>query len=43
MKLDDNSGVFHVLEMRIGMNEFDHRLLALLKQHRERPERAFEP
>ena len=45
---DDNTGIFHVFEMRIGMNEFDHRILALLEQQRERPEkfrpeRGFEP
>ena len=22
---DDNTGIFHVFELRIGMNEFDHR------------------
>ena len=27
---DDNTRI--VFEMRIGMNEFDHRILALLKQ-----------
>ena len=37
-----------VFEMRCGMNEFDHRILALLKQQRERPkkfrpERGFKP
>ena len=37
-----------LLEMRIGMNEFDHHILALLEQQRERPEkfspeRGFEP
>ena len=26
--------------MRIGLNEFDHRILALLKQQRERPENS---
>ena len=25
------------------MNKFDHHILALLKQQRERPERGFEP
>ena len=40
---DDNTGIFHVFEMRIGMNEFDHSILALLEQQRERPERGFEP
>ena len=45
---DDNTGIFHVFEMRIGMNEFDPRILALLEQQRERPEkfrpeRGFEP
>ena len=33
---------FYVFEMWIGMNEFDHRILALLKQQRERPEK-FKP
>ena len=23
---DDNTGIFRVFEMRIGMNEFDHRI-----------------
>ena len=36
--LDDNTGIFHVFEMRIGMNEFDHRILAVPKQQRQRPE-----
>ena len=27
-----------VFEMRSGMNEFDRRIFALLKQQRERPE-----
>ena len=45
---DDTTGIFHVFEMRIRMNEFDHRILALLEQQRERPEkfrleRGFEP
>ena len=34
------------LKCGIGMNEFDYRILALLKQQRERPERperGFEP
>ena len=30
---------FHVFEMWIGMNEFHHRILALLEQQRERPEK----
>ena len=34
---DNNTGILHVFEIRIGMNEFDHRILALLKQVRERP------
>ena len=34
---DDNTGIFHVLEMCIVMNEFDHHVLALLKQQQERP------
>ena len=29
---DGNTEIFHVFEMRIGMNEFDHRILALLQQ-----------
>ena len=29
--VDDNGRIFHVFQMRIGMNEFDHRILALLK------------
>ena len=45
---DDNTGIFHVFGMRIGMNEFHHRILALLKQQRERSEkfraeRGFKP
>ena len=23
---DDNTGIFHVFELQIGMNEFDHQL-----------------
>ena len=38
---DDNIGIFHVFEMRIGINEFDHRILSLLKQQRETPENCF--
>ena len=30
---------FEVFEMQIGMNEFGHHILALLKQQRERPEK----
>ena len=33
----DNSGMFHVFEMRKGMNKFDHRFLALLKRTRQMP------
>ena len=29
--VDDNGLIFHLFQMRIGMNEFDHRILALLK------------
>ena len=29
---DDNTGISHVFEMRIGMNEFDDPTLVLLKQ-----------
>ena len=49
MMINDNTGIFHLFELRIGMNEFDHRsFLSLLKQQRERPEkfrpqRIFEP
>ena len=37
-----------VLELRMGMNEFDHRILSLPKQQREMPEkfwpeRGYEP
>ena len=36
---DDNTRISHVFEMWIGMNEIDHRMLALLnKQHGEMPE-----
>ena len=32
MEIDDgNTEISHVFEMRIGMNEFDHRILALLR------------
>ena len=30
---------FHVFEMRFEMEQFDHRVLALLKQQQERPEK----
>ena len=40
---DDITRIFHVFEMWIGMNEFDHRILALLKQHQEKPEKLFRP
>ena len=39
----DNDNTRIEFEMRIGMNEFDHRIVALLKQKQERPERGFEP
>ena len=34
VEIDDaNTGIFHVFELRIAMNEFDHRsFLTLLKQ-----------
>ena len=32
-----------VFKMRHGMNELDHRILSLLKQQRERPERDWNP
>ena len=35
---DDNTGNFHAIETLVGMNEFDHRILALLDQQREQPE-----
>ena len=38
---DDNTGIFHVFDMRNGMNEFDHCTFALLKQLQERPEWEF--
>ena len=41
--VDDDPGIFHVFEMRIRLNEFDHRILALLKQLWERPERHLNP
>ena len=41
--VDDDPGIFHVFEMRIRLNEFDHRILALLKQPWERPERHLNP
>ena len=25
MMINDNTGIFHLFELRIGMNEFDHR------------------
>ena len=37
---DDNTRIFHVFEMQIGMNEFDYGTLVLLKQQRERPENS---
>ena len=36
---DDDTEIFHVSEMRIGMNEFDHLILSLLKQQQEGPEK----
>ena len=32
---DDNRGIFHVFELRMGMNEFDCSFLSLRKQQRE--------
>ena len=40
---DDKTGNFHEIKTLVGMNEFDHRILALLKQQRDRLERGFEP
>ena len=42
---DDNTSIFHVSEMQIGLNEFDHGILGLLKQARPKkikPEGGFE-
>lgn len=36
---DDDTEIFHVSEMRIGMNEFDHLIVSLLKQQQEGPEK----
>ena len=37
---DDNTGILHVFELQIGMNEFDHHsFLLLLKQQREKLEK----
>ena len=30
----DNTGISHVFEVRIGMNEFDHRICIALHRHR---------
>jgi len=38
--LHDNTRIFYVFEKWIGMNEFDHGILALLKQQRQRPENS---
>ena len=38
--LDDDNTRILLFEMRIGMNEFDHRILGLLRQERERPENS---
>ena len=35
--------IFYVFEMWTGMNEFDHGILALFKQQRQRPEWGFKP
>ena len=42
---DDNTGIVRVFEIRIGMNEFDHRMmifffLVLFNQQRQRPENS---
>ena len=29
---DGNTGIFHGFELRVGMNEFDHRRFSLLVQ-----------
>ena len=31
---DDNTRMFHVFEMRIGINEFNHCILAMHRHHR---------
>jgi len=33
---NDNTGILHVFKMRIGMKEFDHCILALLKSSSEK-------
>ena len=39
--LDDyNTRNFHAIGTLVGMNEFDHRILALLEQQREQPENS---
>ena len=50
VEIDDDNyiTIFHVFEMWIGMNEFDHSILAVFKHQRERPEKfrpewAFDP
>ena len=43
---DDITGIFHVFEMQIGINQSDHRILALKQLERPanlRGERGFEP
>ena len=39
----DNTTIFHVFQMWIGLNEFDHGILALFKHQRERPGWGFDP
>ena len=39
--IDDSTRIL-IFEMWSGMNEFDHRILALVKQQREKPE-TFRP
>ena len=46
--VDDNTEIFHVFELWIGMNELDHGILVVPKQQREwsekfRPEQGFWP
>ena len=37
MMIDDNTGTFHVFELRIGMNEFDYRSLSSSEEGLKNP------
>ena len=43
MYIDVNTRIFLVFEMRLRMNEFDHRILSLLTKQRETPEKFRDP